>query len=120
MRVYKSPTCGCCGGWIDHLRASGFRVTVEDVANLDAHAARLRVPDAVRSCHTGVAGGYFVEGHVPAADVLRLLRERPAARGIAVPGMPLGSPGMEVGGRRERYRTLLVAANGTTSTWAQH
>lgn len=118
--VHRSPSCGCCGGWVDHLRTAGFEVTVNMTEDLGPVAGRLGVPEQLRSCHTGEAGGYFVEGHVPAADVARLLAERPDARGIAVPGMPLGSPGMEAGERRQRYDTLLVARDGSTSVFATH
>lgn len=120
MRVYRSPSCGCCGGWVDHLRASGFEVTVEMLDDVSPVAARLGVPERLRSCHTGEAGGYFVEGHVPASDVERLLRERPDARGIAVPGMPIGSPGMEMGARRDAYQTLLIGRTGSISLFAVH
>jgi hypothetical protein len=120
MIVHRSPSCGCCGGWVDHLRGAGFTVTERMADDLSPVAARLGVPDPVRSCHTGEIGGYFVEGHVPAADVERLLRERPSARGIAVPGMPIGSPGMEMGARRDAYDTLLVARDGDLSVFASH
>jgi hypothetical protein len=105
---------------VDHLRASGFEVTVEMTDDLSPIAARLGIPDAVRSCHTGEIGGYFVEGHVPAADIERLLRERPRAAGIAVPGMPIGSPGMEMGGRRDPFQTMLVGRDGAVSVFAVH
>jgi hypothetical protein len=120
MRVYRSPSCGCCGGWVDHLRAGGFEVAVEMLDDVSPVAERLGVPERLRSCHTGEAGGYFVEGHVPAADVERLLKERPDARGIAVPGMPIGSPGMEMGNRRDSYQTLLVERGGGISVFAVH
>lgn len=120
IRVNRSPTCGCCGGWIQHMRQAGFEVTENVTRDLDAVAQRLGVPEAMRACHTAEAGGYFIEGHVPAADVRRLLAERPNAAGIAVPGMPIGSPGMEVGNRRQPYQTLLVARGGGTSVFAQH
>ena len=118
--VHKSPTCGCCGGWVDHLRASGFEVALEETENLDPVAARLGVPEALRSCHTGEAGGYFVEGHVPAADIRRLLAERPNALGIAVPGMPIGAPGMERGSVRQPFQTLLAERSGRVSVFAEH
>ena len=120
MTVYRSPSCGCCGGWVDHLRSAGFDVTVEMMEDVTPVAARLGVPEALRSCHTAEASGYFVEGHVPAADVERMLAERPAARGIAVPGMPIGSPGMEMGERRDPYHTLLVDRSGGISVFAEH
>lgn len=120
VRVYRSPTCGCCGGWVDHLRAAGFEVSVEMMDDVTPVARRLGVPDELRSCHTGEVAGYFLEGHVPAADVERLLAERPEAAGIAVPGMPIGSPGMEMGERRDAYQTLLVDRAGGASVFAQH
>ena len=118
--VHRSPACGCCGAWLDHLRGAGFNVTESLTEDLGPVASRLSVPDAVRSCHTGEIGGYFVEGHVPATDIERLLRERPDARGIAVPGMPIGSPGMEMGGRRDAFQTLLVDRSGSLSAFATH
>jgi len=120
VKVYRSPSCGCCGGWVDHLRAAGYAVTVEMMDDVTPVATRLGVPERLRSCHTGEAGGCFIEGHVPAADVERLLRERPAARGIAVPGMPIGSPGMEMGNRREPFQTLLVDRGGGIRVFARH
>jgi hypothetical protein len=120
MTVYKSPTCGCCAAWVEHLEASGFRVEVVDVEDLSAVKAQYGIPDSLSSCHTGVVGEYVVEGHVPAADVQRLLRERPEAGGLAVPGMPVGSPGMESpDGRTEPYEVLLVGEGGT-SVFARH
>ena len=119
--VHKSPTCGCCGKWVEHLRASGFEVEVDDNTDMAAIKDGLGVPEATRSCHTAEVGGYFVEGHVPADDIKRLLAEKPKARGISVPNMPAGSPGMEVpSGRVESYTTVLVANDGSTSDFAQH
>lgn len=118
--VHRSASCGCCGGWVDHLRAAGFEVTVNMNEDLQPIADRLGIPDGLRSCHTGEIGGYFVEGHVPPSDIERLLIERPDARGVAVPGMPLGSPGMEAGDRRQRFETLLVTRDGGNSIWAVH
>jgi hypothetical protein len=120
IQVYRSPTCGCCGGWVDHLRGAGYEVAVTMMDDTAPLAARLGVPDELRSCHTGETNGYFVEGHVPAADIDRLLQERPAARGIAVPGMPIGSPGMEMGNRRDPFRTFLVGRDGAVSIFAAH
>jgi hypothetical protein len=99
VAVYKSPTCGCCSKWIDHMRANGFVVTAHDVDDVASVKAKHGVPDAAGSCHTSLVGGYVVEGHVPADAVKRMLREKPPIAGIAVPGMPVGSPGMEVPGR---------------------
>ena len=109
MTVYKSPSCGCCGEWVKHVRAAGFAVTVKDVgdAQLSELKSTLGVPDALQSCHTGVVGGYSVEGHVPADVIQKALREKPAGTLLAVPGMPVGSPGMEVGSRKDRYDVVL-------------
>jgi len=120
LTVFKSPTCACCDGWVTHMRAAGFSTTVRVIADLRAVRLAHGLPDALASCHTGVIGGYVVEGHVPAADVMRLLAERPEAVGITVPGMPLGSPGMEAGGRREPFETLLVLRSGQTRVFARH
>ena len=121
ITVYKDPSCGCCTKWVDHLRASGFRPTVHDRTDMDVLKASLGVPAALRSCHTAVAGKYVVEGHVPAADVKRLLSRAPkGVVGIAVPDMPAGSPGMEMPGRRDRYDVIAISANGRTSVFARH
>ena len=96
IEVYKSPSCGCCTKWVAHLRSHGFAVETKDTDNVDEVKARHRVPGQLRSCHTALVAGYVIEGHVPAADVQRLLNERPAVLGLAVAGMPIGSPGMEV------------------------
>lgn len=104
VTVYKSPSCGCCGEWVAHMRAAGFAVAVHELADVTPIKRRHAVPDRLASCHTALVAGYVIEGHVPAADVQRLLRERPAARGLAVPGMVPGSPGMS--GRPEPYQTL--------------
>ena len=105
--VWKSPTCGCCEKWADHLRANGFRVVVHDVEDLMPVKQSHRVPDNLHACHTAEIAGYTIEGHVPAAEVKRLIAEKPAARGIAVAGMPIGSPGMEQGSAREAYDVVL-------------
>lgn len=111
VRVHKDPNCGCCDGWVRHLRDTGFTVQVEETADLDAIRSRLGIPPDLAACHTAEVAGYVVEGHVPATAVRRLLLERPNARGIAVPGMPIGSPGME-GGRPQRYEVVLFGAEG--------
>ena len=119
--VHKTPTCGCCTDWVRHMQTAGFTVRVVEHEDLTPVRTRLRAPDAVASCHIAEVGGYFVEGHVPTADVTRLLPERPRARGIGVPGMPGGSPGMErPDGRVQSYRTLLVDRAGAVSVWAEH
>ena len=120
ITVYKTPTCGCCALWVDHMRANGFRVAVTDVAQLAPVKATHGVPGDVATCHTGKIGGYFVEGHVPAEDVRRMLRERPDIIGIAVPGMPQGSPGMEQGGATESYDVIAIGRDGSRKVWASH
>ncbi len=119
--VHKSPTCGCCGKWVEHLRAAGFEVDVRDTADMRAVKERVGIPPAKGSCHTAEVGGYFIEGHVPAEDVRRLLAERPKARGLTVPGMPIGSPGMEVPGQgTPKYAVELVRKDGSTEVFAEH
>jgi hypothetical protein len=117
MVVYKTSTCGCCGNWVEHLKANGFEVDVREVNDIIAEGRRLGVPDNLRSCHTGSIGGYSIEGHVPAADIKRLLTEKPQAKGLSVPGMPIGSPGMENGSYVEPYAVLLFQADGTNEVY---
>ncbi len=117
--VYKSPYCGCCEKWVKHLQQAGFAVRTHDVADVPAARQRLGMPDRLGSCHTAKVAGYVVEGHVPAADIQRLLKEKPKALGIAVPSMPPGSPGME-SPKPVPYNTLLVQAGGETSIFAKH
>jgi hypothetical protein len=119
VTVYKSPTCGCCSAWVDHLRGSGFRVETVDVRDTGAVKRQYGIPDSLASCHTGVVDGYVVEGHVPATDVKRLIEERPEAGGLAVPGMPVGSPGMEQGDTTEPYEVLLMH-DGEATAFARH
>ena len=114
VEVWKDPSCGCCKDWIAHMQASGFTVKTYETGN-NAARARLGLPEKFASCHTALVAGYVVEGHVPAREVQRLLKERPKALGLAVPGMPIGSPGMdgpEYKGRKDRYDVLLVNADG--------
>lgn len=122
MVVHKSPDCGCCGAWADAMAADGFEIRIEhaDWAELDALKARLGVAPAHAGCHTATVEGYVVEGHVPAADVRRMLAERPEAVGIAVPGMPVGSPGMEMGGRVDRYDVVLITEPGEGEVFSSH
>jgi len=121
LAVYKSPTCGCCEGWVAHMRQAGFTVAVHVVADPGTVRRARGLPDALASCHTGVIDGYAIEGHVPAADVVRLLAERPEAVGLAVPGMPMGSPGMETPqGGRDPFDTLLALRSGGTRVFARH
>lgn len=118
--VYKSPTCGCCNNWIDHLKANGFNVRSHNTADVTQHKARLGVPSGFAACHTAEINGYVVEGHVPAKEIKRLLQEKPRARGLAVPGMPIGSPGMEAGGRVDPHDVLLVNRDGSSRTYARY
>lgn len=122
VEVWKSPTCGCCKDWVTHLEAHGFTVKVNDTGNA-AVRKRLKVAEKYGSCHTALVGGYVIEGHVPARDIQRLLKERPAAVGLAVPGMPIGSPGMdgpEYGNQRDPYDVLLLRADGGVAVFASH
>lgn len=119
--VHKSPTCGCCGAWVEHLRRAGFQVEVREEDNLEPIKQRLGVPYGKGSCHTAEIGGYVIEGHVPAEDIKRLLVEKPDARGLVLPGMPLGSPGMEVpDGTVQPFTVELVRRDGTTVAYAAH
>ncbi|TVP47802.1 MAG: DUF411 domain-containing protein [Gemmatimonadales bacterium] len=121
MRVYASPSCGCCSLWVDHLEENGFDVETvhrEDMADVKRNFG---VADRLVSCHTGIVNGYVVEGHVPASDIRRLLAESPDnVRGLAVPGMPVGSPGMEVGDRVDPYDVVAFAADGSTRVFASY
>ena len=117
--VYKSPTCGCCTAWVDHMKENGFTVEVHDTPDVTPVKLQGGIASDLHSCHTAFIGGYALEGHVPAADVQRLLRERPAVIGLAVPGMPMGSPGME-GGTKQRYDVLAFDRGGSTTVFASH
>ena len=117
VTVYKSPTCGCCGKWVEHMRANGFEVTVTDMPDVAPIKDKQGVPAALRSCHTALIGGYAIEGHVPADVIKKLLKEKPSAAGIAVPGMPMGSPGME-GPSKDTYNVVLFDKAGKTSVYA--
>jgi hypothetical protein len=112
--VSKDPSCGCCGAWAEHLRRAGFAVEIVETANVSAVKQRLGVPPDLTSCHTAQVQGYVVEGHVPASAILRLLEEKPQATGLAVPGMPIGSPGME-NGRPETCEVVLFGGQGRRS-----
>ncbi len=122
IEVWKSPSCNCCVDWVDHLKDNGFAVKVQDVPQdtLDRIKQQSGVTDKLASCHTGKIEGYVVEGHVPAADIERLVSERPDAAGLTVPGMPIGSPGMEVGDTREPYDVLLIKKDGATEVFAKY
>ena len=122
VEVWKDPQCGCCHEWVAHLEAEGFTVRIFDTGN-ELARRRLGLPDRYASCHTARVGGYVVEGHVPAADIRRLLADKPAALGLAAPGMPVGSPGMDgpaYGGRRDPYAVLLIGRDGSALVFARH
>lgn len=119
VHVYKSPTCGCCSKWITHLQDNGFSVTATDVPDVQVVKAENGLPEHLASCHTAFVGGYLIEGHVPAADIARLLAEKPKVSGLAVPRMPIGSPGME-GPNPERYHVLSFDSTGKTEVFATH
>ena len=120
VTMYKDPNCGCCSKWAEHMRASGFSVKEVATPKMAAVKGSAGVPQALGSCHTARVGGYVVEGHVPAADVKRLLAERPAVVGIAAPGMPLGSPGMEGPYPADRYDVVSFDRDGRTAVFARH
>jgi hypothetical protein len=119
VTVYKDPNCGCCSAWVDHLKANGFSVAVHNVKDMAPHKKKLGVPERLASCHTAVVDGYTIEGHVPATEIKRLLAERPRASGLAVPGMPEGSPGMETG-KRDPYDVLLFDTDGKATVYKSY
>lgn len=119
IEIYKSPTCGCCGKWIEHMQKNGFKVETHEVDDIPASRKKLGMPDKLGSCHTSKVGNYVVEGHVPAADIQKLLKEKPKALGLAIPSMPPGVPGMDIP-NSPPYETLLVQTDGTTSVFAKH
>lgn len=120
MTVYQSPTCGCCGLWNEHVEEHGFEVTAHMREDMGAVKESFAIRPNLASCHTAIVDGYVVEGHVPAEDIRRLLAEVPDARGLAVPGMPIGSPGMEQGDRVDPYEVLIFNDSGETAVWARH
>ena len=119
ISVFKTPTCSCCGKWVEHLKANGFTVKVQEVNNTAAYEKQYRVPPGMESCHTAVVNGYAIEGHVPATEIKRLLNEKPKLVGLAVPGMPLGSPGME-GARNDAYSVFGFDERGHTAVYARY
>lgn len=120
--VYKTASCGCCSLWVEHLKKNGFQVEVNDVSATQVRAVSKAagLAEEQTSCHTAKVGGYIVEGHVPASDIQRMLKEKPAIAGIAAPGMPMGSPGMEQGGRNDAYDVVGFTKEGKTSVFAKH
>lgn len=119
VQVYKTATCGCCGQWVAHMKSNGFDVQFENVPDTAPYRKKYGVPEAMASCHTAVVEAYAIEGHVPAADVQRLLKEKPKAAGLAVPGMVMGSPGME-GPTTQAYSVMVFTADGKTSVYSKY
>ncbi len=119
VTVYKSPWCGCCTAWSEHLRENGFTVKEIKREDMDSVKRDLGVPERLESCHTATVEGYVIEGHVPASDIRRLLKEKPNAKGLSVPGMPIGSPGMEQGDQKDRYTTVIFGDEGL-GAFARH
>lgn len=120
VQVFKDPNCGCCGAWVQHLEKAGFAVMVTEVSDPAAARSKLGMPAKYGGCHTATVDGYLIEGHVPAAEIRQLLLKRPPALGLAVPGMPVGSPGMEVGPRVDPYEVLLVDREGGAKVFARY
>ena len=120
VEAFRNPGCGCCEIWAEHMRRAGFSITMKDDPELAARRAGLGVPEEIAGCHTAVVGEYVIEGHVPPEDVIRLLAEKPDARGLAVPGMPMGSPGMDGGSTAEPYDVLIFTAGANWKVYASH
>lgn len=120
MTVYKSPTCDCCGKWITHMEENGFKVKTVDVIEMNVVKEKYGIKRNLASCHTAIIDGYFIEGHVPASDVKRLLANKTNTKGLTVPGMPVGSPGMEMGDRVDNYQVLSVKSDGSTDVFNQY
>jgi hypothetical protein len=120
MVVYKLATCSCCLNWVNLMKANGFEVTVHNVTDTTIYGRKYGVPDALESCHVAIVGGYVIVGHVPISEIRRLLKEHPAAKGLTVPGMPVGAPGMEEGTRRDAYSVVLVDGAGKTSVYRSY
>ncbi len=119
MHIYKSPTCGCCGDWVDHVENNGFTTEITDTENMDAIKQKLGVRREFQSCHTAVIDDYVFEGHIPASIIQRFLQEKPSALGLAVPGMPIGSPGMEMGDRVDDFDVLIIRKDGSSAVYAR-
>ena len=120
IRAFRNPGCGCCEKWAEHLKAAGFEVTMADDVDLAGRRRSLGVPDSLAGCHLAEAGPYIIEGHVPAQDIIQLLKEKPDALGLSVPGMPVGSPGMEADGESESYAVLLFSKDGSSKVYSRH
>jgi hypothetical protein len=120
IKAYRNPGCGCCEKWAYGLQADGFIVTMTDDPELDKRRAQAGVPPELAGCHTAFLGDYVIEGHVPSEDIVRLLKEKPRALGLAVAGMPMGSPGMETNGPKDAYDVMLFTADGKSTVYASH
>ena len=120
ITVWKTPNCGCCKEWVTHLKNNGFEVVTNDIKDTAPMRQKLGLPAKFGSCHTAQLGAYVLEGHVPAQEIRRLMREKPKAVGLAVPGMPVGSPGMEVGNTQDAYDVLLVLADGSSRVYQSY
>ena len=121
VKVHKDPNCGCCGGWAEHMQAAGFPVEIHDTSDMASVKQRLGIGEGMMSCHTSEIDGYVVEGHVPVSAIQKLLAERPKARGLVLPGMPIGSPGMESpDGYRQPFTVALLAEDGSLSEFSRH
>ncbi|MFC7294440.1 DUF411 domain-containing protein [Marinobacter aromaticivorans] len=120
IHVYKSPTCGCCTDWVEHLESNGFDVKTTDTQDMNRVKFEAGLSRNLASCHTAFVGDYVIEGHVPASDIQQLIADAPQARGLAVPGMPAGSPGMEMGDRKDHYQVLMFNENGQTKVFSEH
>lgn len=118
--IYKSPTCGCCKKWASYLQDNGFKVTQVDTQSMRAVKTKMGVPQAMASCHTAIVDGYVVEGHVPVKEIRRMLEQKPAIKGITVPGMPIGSPGMEQGARKDSYDVLAIQHDGSATIYERY
>ncbi|MGZ4999654.1 MAG: DUF411 domain-containing protein [Methylomonas sp.] len=120
MTVYRSPTCGCCGNWIEHAEQNGFKVNDVVTTDMDAIKKKYGIPDKLASCHTTILDGYVIEGHVPAGDIQKLLQAKPKVLGLSAPGMPMGSPGMETGGQTQDYKVMSFDKDGKVEVFAEH
>lgn len=120
ITVYKSPNCGCCGDWVKHLEDNDFEVEVHNTNNLNPIKVKAGLTPALASCHTAFIGDYVIEGHVPASDIRRLIEQAPKAKGLTVPGMPAGSPGMEMGDHQDQYQVLIFNEEGQTRVFAEY
>jgi hypothetical protein len=120
VTVYKDPNCGCCTKWVAYLRENDYRVTEINTTDISAYKEKHGIPARLGSCHTALVAGYVLEGHVPVADIVKLLQERPGIVGLSVPGMPVGTPGMEMGDRKDPYEVIAINKDGSHYTYSRH